>query len=232
MRSARLSTMIRTTLFPTSAAFALAMLVSTNVAFAQRGYVRSDGVNAVVYPREVSELVSDVFELSLLDDGWHVADLTEAAGAPATPDGLTPVPYVRSDGINAVVYTGFDSHIHELALVAGLWRVGDLSLLAGAPPAASGPAPYVRSDGINAVVYTHNDGHIYELTLVDGLWQFGDLSAPTGAPRPASGPAPYVRSDGVNSVVYAAFDLQIWELYLIPGDPQWHVGDLTAQAGG
>ena len=71
-------------------------------------------------------------ELRLEWDGWHVADLTQLTGAPLPyppdlDDRGNPAPYVRSDGINAVVYTGDDNHIYELRLERDGWHAADLS---------------------------------------------------------------------------------------------------------
>jgi hypothetical protein len=49
-------------------------------------------------------------------------------GAP--PANSTPSAYVRSDGINAVVYPGRDGHIYELFIGVAGWQVEDLTTLA------------------------------------------------------------------------------------------------------
>jgi hypothetical protein len=64
---------------------------------------------------------------------WHVGDLSWNTGAPAAAG--DPVGYVRSDGVNSVVYRDFYNHVHELYLKGGSWHVGDLSAKTGAPPA-------------------------------------------------------------------------------------------------
>jgi hypothetical protein len=96
-----------------------------------------------------------------------------------------PAPYVRSDHTNSVVYSGIDSHIHELYLPLGApaWHTGDLSVLTGAPAATGNAGRYVRSDLVNSVVYRGLDGHIRELYLTfgGGAWHIGDLTAITGA---------------------------------------------------
>jgi hypothetical protein len=228
MRSGRLSTTIRTTLFPTSAAFAIAMMVSSGTALAQRGFVRSDGVSSVVWYDVPSRHIHELF---LLDDGWHQGDLTAQAGAVTAA--CCPAPYVRSDGFNAVVFSGIaDGHIYEIGLYGDGWHVGDMTAQFGAPVALNNLAPYVRSDGFNAVVYLGSDPQdIYELGLYQDGWHAGDLSTQAGAPGAdyRAPMAPYVRSDGVNAVVYKGLDNHIYELALYPDG--WGVGDLTAQVG-
>jgi hypothetical protein len=227
MRPGRRFNVIRT-----AAALGFTLLVSSSVAFAQRGYVRSDGINSVVYKGADYH----IYELFLDSFGWHRGDLTAEAGAPlgSTNYYTQPVPYVRSDGFNAVVYTGADGHIHELALYSDGWGDGDLFVQAGIPGGDENivPAPYVRSDGFNVVLYRARNGHIYEIALYPSGWGVGDLTAQAGAPlayRDLLGPAPYVRSDGFNAVVYIGGNWHIYELALYPSG--WGVGDLTAQAG-
>ena len=73
------------------------------------GYVRGDGVTAVIYPGH-----GRMHELSLVGDRWLHADLSRAAGVD-TKSGY-PFAYVRSDGVSSVIYNGSDGDIHELAL--------------------------------------------------------------------------------------------------------------------
>src|SRR5262249_5573931 len=146
-----------------------------------------------------------------------------------------PAVYVRSDGVNSVVYRGIDGHIHEIYLPFGAaaWHVGDLSALTGAPAAAGEPAAYVRSDDVNYVVYRGIDGHIHEIYLPFGAtaWHVGDLSVLTGAPAAAGDPTSYIRSDHVNAVVYSGLDDHVHEISLRLGAPAWHVGDLSVLTG-
>ena len=145
-----------------------------------------------------------------------------------------PATYVRSDNVNAVVYRGIDNHIHEVYLpLGGIWEVGDLSALTGAPPAAGDPSGYVRSDNVNSVLYRGIDNHIHELYLPlgGGSWLSADLSALSGAPPADGDPAAYRRSDNVNSVLYRGLDNQIHELYLPLGGGSWRTGDLSALTG-
>ncbi len=84
-----------------------------------------------------------IHELWLPPNGeWHLGDLTELTGAP--PAAGDPAGYVTEvDGTARVVYRGDEGHIHELWLPPKKgWRVGDLTELTGAPPAAGDPASY------------------------------------------------------------------------------------------
>jgi len=68
-------------------------------------------------------------ELRLERDGWHIADLSALTGAPIAFSPLAP--YVRSDGINSVVYQDANNHIVELRLERDGWHVADLIALVG-----------------------------------------------------------------------------------------------------
>jgi hypothetical protein len=201
--------------------------------------VRSDGTSAVVY----CGAEGDVHEISRgdLNGTWAHWDLTSiinasgvAAGSPnyaPSCAGGDPFAYVRADGLNAIVYRGADSHIHELALSHGAaWAASDLSALAGAAPAAGSPRAYSRSDGVSSVVYRGTDQHIHEIYLNawDAGWLTADLTSLAGAPSAADEPRPNVHADGGSAVVYRGSDLHIHELYLAG---HWLTADLTSLAG-
>ena len=190
-------------------------------------YVRSDQVNSVVF-RGADGHIRELF-LLFGSGAWGVSDLTAITGAPAASG--DPSGYVRSDGVNAVVYRSNNGHIQELsiALGSGHWGAGDLTALAGAPLAAGDPVGYARAGGTNSVVYRGVDGHIHELFLGAG-WGTGDLTALTGAVSTVGNPSAHVRSDGVDSVVYRGTDNHIHELFFVPGR-DWGTGDLTSLTG-
>jgi hypothetical protein len=196
------------------------------------GYVRSDQVNAVVYPFSWSETDNHIQELALPLGGtaWQHSDLTPVAFPAALL--ANPFGYVRSDQVNAVVYRGTGSHIQELALPLGgaKWLPSDLTKLSSAPGAAGDPFGYVRSDQVNAVVYRGTDNHIHELALPRGgtKWLPSDLTKLSSAPAAAGDPFGYVRSDQVNAVVYRGTDNHIHELALPRGGTKWLPSDLTA----
>jgi hypothetical protein len=76
------------------------------------GYVRGNGLTAVVYPGH-----DRMHELTLVGGRWLHTDLSRATGA-VTGSGY-PFPYLRSDGVSSIVYNGAEGHIHELALPPG-----------------------------------------------------------------------------------------------------------------
>lgn len=195
-------------------------------------YQRSDGVSMVVY-RGTDDHIHSLY-LELLWQGnnwqevWHWADLSAITGSPAAAS--DPYGYVRSDGINTVVYVGNDGHIHDLRLEGG-WIWADLTAIAGAPAASpSRPVAYVRGDGINTIVYKGipaQGGYIYELRLDDG-WKWANLTSLSGAPSPMSDLSAYVRSDGISTINYAGFDGHIHDIRL---ETSWIWADLTAISG-
>ena len=175
-----------------------AIAVAPDAASDPWGYVRSDGIAAVVY----SGNDGGVHELRL-EGTWQWANLTSLAGAPASYG--RPTGYVRGDGVNAVVYVGAaatGSQIHELRLDGG-WKWASLTSLASAPPAASEPSAYVRSDGISTINYRGTNGHVQDVRLDSG-WQRADLTALAGAPPARGTPAGYVRNGTINAIVYSS----------------------------
>jgi hypothetical protein len=75
------------------------------------GYVRGDGVTAVVY----RGIDSHVHELALTGGRWQQTDLSAAAG---TPTGGFPFGYVRADGSSGIVYAADDGSLHHLTSTA------------------------------------------------------------------------------------------------------------------
>jgi hypothetical protein len=91
-------------------------------------------------------------------------------GPPAISD---PAPYVRADGVNAIVYLGNDGQVREFSLQPGAWVNSNLNTSCGvaAPAPNSGadnaPNPYVRADRVSAVTY-RSGSHLWELSLPFG----------------------------------------------------------------
>jgi len=117
-----------------------ALTGAPDVAGAVAAYVRSDGVNSVIY----TGYDGHIHEIYLTGGIWRHGDPSLITGAvPATGSSnlsSDPAGYVRSDGVNSVVYCGWGYHIYELYLTGGNWQTGDLSALAGAPFACN-PIP-------------------------------------------------------------------------------------------
>ena len=195
-----------------------------------RPYVRSDGRSSVVSYSRVNDRIR---ELALEPGGWKHYDLQGlASGSPA--EGHTPVPYVRSDGVSAVVYLSRAGQIHELTLDAGGWQHHNLSTVTGAPFALDWAlGAYVRGDGVSAVVYRGLGHHIHELTLADGIWTHADLTLLTGAATPGvfdGELCAFARGDGVSSVVYISGDGKVRQFRLATNGG-WASQQLTGDAG-
>ena len=92
-------------------------------------YRRFDGVDAVVY-RGTNQRI---FEFSWSANAWHLTDLTQASGAPATAI-AGPNGYRRFDNVNSVVFESSDHHIREIYRLASqtTWQSGDLTGSTGA----------------------------------------------------------------------------------------------------
>jgi hypothetical protein len=144
-----------------------------------RGYARSDGVSSVVYAPDEGQENRKIYELWLGSEGWQFANLWSLAGAPRAWNGVI-WPYVRGDGINAVVYTTKDNRLGEIRLDNG-WKYADLP----EHPYGLGcyePRGYVRADGVTAVACRYFSNAIWELRLTGGGWIWSNLTSIAGAP--------------------------------------------------
>jgi hypothetical protein len=210
--------------------------VRASVAADPAAYVRSDATNSVVY-RGTDSHVHELY-LSPHGSNWQSEDLSILTNAPAYA-GVAgrPVPYVRFDGTSSVIYRGADNHLFEVLRSEGpgcstpCWWIRDLTVLSGAPAAASDgdPAAYVRFDGVSSVVYRAANNAIYEIYILPGSTspQYG---APLSTAPPAAGsPAGYIRYDGVNCIVYRGTDSHLYELSL--GQNGWQLDDLFSKVG-
>jgi hypothetical protein len=228
------------------------------------GYRRSDGYSAVLH-RGLDGHVHEIYQGG--GSNWTWGDIFSVATPEVAGTQLPAVSgrvssYVRSDGVNSVLYRTTGNHIFELHSAPSGWKYrdfngpGSLPAAAGAPaaittwdkksimfwrapnnqifkvsPPASGlagtwvaqaiaanavgdPAVYVRSDRVVSVVYRATDSHIHELFSQDGGLTFneGDLSG--NNTFAAGNPSGFQRSDGVNSVVYRGVDGNVVELVL------------------
>lgn len=194
------------------------------------GYKRSDGVEAVLYV----DTIRNIHEITPLSENTFVdANLTMQFAAPIAADGPTGavpdvIPYVRSDGRNAVIYRSTTNHVIEILSNFGhqpAWLVNDLTAIAGfGVTAAKGSAfPYVRSDGASVIVYIGSDNRVRELFSNFGgspAWGDGDLSdAVQIFAIPSSSPWGYKRSDGRNAVVFVDTSGTMREYSYKPGEP-------------
>ncbi len=196
-----------------------------------RPYVRSDGISSVV---SYSRFNDRIRELAFEPGGWKHYELQSfASGSPAA--GHTPVPYVRSDGVSAVVYLSRIGQIHELSRVAGSWQHHNLSALTCAPVSLDWAlGAYVRADGVTAVVYRGLGHRIHELALAGGTWTHTDLTVHTGAPTPGAFDGElcaFARSDGASSVVYTSGDGEVRQ-FRSAAHGSWTSQSLTGDAGG
>lgn len=198
-----------------------------------QGYVRADGINAVIFRAEDGH----VHELAL-EGGtrWTHWDLTAAAGAPTgaaqQPSGSVHA-FARPDGVTAVLYASDDGRVRQLRLGTDRsWRSQTLTSSGNPKAHGHGLTGYIRTDGVVAIVYRGKDKHLYELTR-DANGEFDvlhDLTAITGA-APAEGHVhAYNRADGISTVIYEGPDFHTHELAL-EGGVAWSHNDLTAGIG-
>jgi hypothetical protein len=190
------------------------------------GHQRSDGKRAVVFRGTYDH----IYEIALPVEGaaWASSDVTIRAGvAPAAGD---PWVYTRSDGANAIVFRGTDSHIYEAIESAGSWVATDVTTAAHDIGASGSPIAYARTDGINDIVFRAMDGHIHVNDKHPVLgWIANDLTLLASAAAIHGDPMGQVRSDRVNMVVFRGEDNHVYEVYLdLVGG--WRTVDLTLDA--
>ncbi|MGC4079512.1 MAG: hypothetical protein QM702_21220 [Rubrivivax sp.] len=138
------------------------------------GYVRHDGVNAVVY-RATDNSICELRAGGAT--GWTYSVLDASGVAPAAGN---PFAYVRSDATSAVVFRTTTNRILELSLAGiGPWGATDLTNAGGAAP-ISDPTAYVRPDAFNAVLFRSAGNHVSELASAGAGWVPTDLTAVSG----------------------------------------------------
>jgi len=146
-----------------------------------RGMVRSDGYTTATYRAADGH----IWELSMAPGQSSWTGSTDLSGAGVPTAAGDPVPYVRRDGVNAIVFRVTDGRVGELALVNGGWAFGDLNQASNGAPLAkdtSTPTGYVRADGVTVVVYESAAGRVIELALVQSGWVQSDLTSIVGGP--------------------------------------------------
>ena len=141
-------------------------------------------------------------------------DLSGFAGAPnAVGD---PVAYYlpRHD-LNQITYRGVDGHLWELYCAGEApLTAWNLTVTAGAPPAASDPAVYYNAaTDTKHVIYRAANGHLHEIWWFFGGARDVDLTLSALARRAAGVPAAYtVDGTGTQHVIYRSTDNEIREI--------------------
>ncbi len=194
------------------------------------GYVRADGLDAVVYTATNNHII----ELSRSGSQWSSVDLTAGTAAPLAASGARP--YTRADGYSSVLYRTTAGHVEEIFLNSGgpAWGTADLTAASGCQASNSEPAPFVRMDNTNEVLFLGTNLHLYELGLAPGgSWACHDLTSITGAAVPATLPNGFVGPDRVNYITFSVSGGHIWQLSNTAANPSaWSKLDMTAIAGG
>jgi hypothetical protein len=189
----------------------------------------AQGTQHVIY---ASALDNHVRELWWNINGWHTADLTEAAGAPPAAAPITGYAF-EAENTQHVVYNGVDNGIHELWFDRTGWHTGDLTAATGAPPVAAGAAltgyAFEAQHTQHVMYISAPDNHIRELWFDGTTWHISDLTATTGAvAAAAAGPlAAYpFEKQRTQHVIYAGSDGRLHELWC--ERTIWRTNDLTA----
>lgn len=150
----------------------------------------AQGTTHVVY---CSGTDNHIYELWLDSSGWHLNDLTKAAGAPPA-DAFGGLAGYAFDAQNTqhVIYTGQlaggggDGSLHELWWDVTGWHYNNLTTAVGAPK------NYYGSTGLTGyasdmqytqhVAYVGSDLHLHEFWWDTSGWHHTDLTVLTGAP--------------------------------------------------
>jgi outer membrane protein assembly factor BamB len=127
---------------------------------------------------------------------------------------------------NGKVYVATDSYqvyAYGLNPPAPVWHHTDISVLAGAPPAAGDPSGYVLLSE-EFVVYRGADNHVHQLYSHAGedQWSRADLTAIAHAPLAVGNPSGYV-VNASQRVVYRGADDHIHVLYSFDNTQWAHV---------
>ena len=143
------------------------------------GYTRKSGKPAIVYRSASQRLIELRFEST-----WVIQDLTPPVNPSQPNDHLIihdPVAYVRTDGVESVVWRAYSGHLREASRNPTL-QWWDLSAQYGIPTLLNDPSVYIRLDNANGILYPLNGLHAGELsyTCCNSGWGRNDLSLDTG----------------------------------------------------
>ena len=152
---------------------------------------------------------------------WHTSDISFVTGAPNVASGGNVTSMVNTiTNAPEVWYIGGDQHVHEIIWnsVTG-WATYDLSMQAGAPPAALAGGLTILVDTLNnrnEAYYIGTDTHVHQLYWVNGVgWFTSDMTNVTGAPAAASGSGITSLMDTLTSqleIYYVASTQHVWQI--------------------
>ena len=141
-------------------------------------------------------------------------DLSGFAGTPNAA-GNPVAYYLPRHDMNQITYRGVDGHLWELYCVGEApVTAWNLTVTAGAPPAASDPAVYYNAaSDTKHVIYRAANGHLHEIWWFFGGARDVDLTLSALTRRAAGVPAAYI-VDGTGSqhVIYRSTDNEIREI--------------------
>ncbi len=194
-------------------------------------YLRSDGKNDIVFVA-IDGHVHEVLDDAVDPSKWIDSDLFINSGE-TVPPSTDPWGYKRFDNVNAVVYVGSDSKLHELSYEAGTacntrfpWCTG---IIAAATNPSGGvgnrPSACVRWDNLDTVVYVSDLKTLREVTMAPGgMWSDEALPLPWGVS--AGQPFTHRASGTRNAVLFAESSplagIGMYELSL-PEDGSWQL---------
>lgn len=133
-------------------------------------------------------------------------------------------------------YLDYMGHAREMTLLSNgnwaPWNNADITVIAGAPPAAAGSqlTAYVPSGGSAHLFHVNSSQHV-EMLWYNGNWNSQDVTASTGGPNVASGTP--IAMAGPGDFYYLDSNGHVREITLLSNGnwAPWNNADITVLAG-
>ena len=155
-----------------------------------------------IYPRVYFVGTNNHVQELAWASGWHLTDISAAAGAftPATGSPLASLVYSNADPIlpstsnfPRVYFVDVNGYVNELAYQGG-WHAANISSVGGTAAVAGIASPLAATNigaqngGGLRVYYANAAGHLYQLTWEwgGGYWTVADLTSQTSTPALAT----------------------------------------------
>jgi hypothetical protein len=132
------------------------------------GYTHRDGTYEIVYGATDGRVIA-----LWLSGGWHWGEPVGGGAAPLIAVGSTPAAYVRTDGLESIVYRTSTNRLEELqnnlagSTPAG-WTPNDLTARSKVPLLTSDPTVSIHVDARNSIVYSVAGNRAQDLSFLIG----------------------------------------------------------------
>ena len=176
----------------------------------------------------------NVEELYNVGTAWNVTNLTNLIRVQPAGVGSPLVSLVNPyAGTIQLDYVDSAGHIHESGGNRTKWYGDDLTLGAGAPPAAANSSLVTEVNRVANTVeiyFLGTDKHVRELWFSPLTWQWysSDPTAAAGAPNAANGSALVSLSNPIANTVQVDYLDSAGHIHELWWNGTWHTDDLTA----